>query len=572
MNFRNKLHWFIYPIFALSCARQTTPTGGPKDTIPPSLVSAIPRNGQTNYNGKTVELTFDEMLILNNPKEQIIITPDPGKDLQTEVKKNKIIIRFKDNLIDNTTYSINYRDAVQDITEKNPVTNLKIAFSTGEYIDSLSIEGKIYDLLKSTDLKEATVALYQSDTFNIFQHKPVYFTKSDLKGNYKIENLKPGDYYIYALNDKNKNLVVDSKSESYGFLSTKISLNQNTKEINIPLVSLDSRPLKITSARPTGTYFTIKTSKNLAQYKLKQNSGPHLISSFGEDNANIIIYNTIGEIDSLAFQLHMQDSIENAIDTTIYLKFSKRELKAEPFKTANEGFKVIGTKGSIYGNLTFTKPLLKINFDSMYYQIDSTTIIKLSSENITLDSPNNKLFIHKTFDKTLLLKKTTKDNTNKPPIPKTKTAIPKEIPKTKKQPKISTENQLYFSKGSFISIEQDSSKQIKETLTPTTLESTGVIIVHVKTTSPNYILQLLTKDYQVISSTQNTQKSTFEDLSPTDYQIRLIIDENNDGKWNPGNYYLKRQPEPILYYRNEKGLTNVNLKANWEIGPLLINY
>ncbi|MBA4054650.1 MAG: hypothetical protein C0490_08060, partial [Marivirga sp.] len=98
MNWNKQLHWLIYPLFILSCARQTTPTGGPKDSIPPSLTESNPTPGQTNYTRQAIDLTFDESIILNNPKEQIIITPDLGKEYKAEVKKNKISIEFEQEL------------------------------------------------------------------------------------------------------------------------------------------------------------------------------------------------------------------------------------------------------------------------------------------------------------------------------------------------------------------------------------------------------------------------------------------------------------------------------------------
>lgn len=572
MNVRKKLHWLIYPLFVLSCARQTSPTGGPKDTIPPILIKAHPANEETNYSERNVELTFNEMLLLNNPKDQIIITPDVGKEFDAEVKKNKVTVRFKNQLNDNTTYSVNFREAVQDITEKNPAQNLKLAFSTGDYIDSLSIEGNVYDLLKSKEIKDATLALYQNDTFNIFKNKPSYIGKTDTKGNFQIGNLKPGDYYIYAIDDKNKNLVVDSKSESYGFLSEKISLSENANGVNIPLISLDSRPLKLTSARPSGTYFNIKTSKSLTHYKIKTNENEKLISSFGEDQGNIRIYNSIGDRDSISINFYARDSINNTIDTTLYIKFSKREAKPDVFKITNDGFKLIGTKGILKGKINFSKPLLTINYDSLYYQIDSANIIKITNQDILFDSTHNTLFIEKNFDKTLLVKKPQPQEAKKANTQQAKKVLTKEELKLKTEAPKPIQNQLYIGDKTFISIELDSSKAIKETIKPSTLESTGVIIVQINTKEENFITQLLSKDFKIIASRSNTQKTTFEDLDPGDYQIRLIIDKNKDGKWSPGNFFSQEQPEPILFYRTEKDQLNINLKANWELGPLLINY
>ena len=92
MKILKHTHWILYTIFFLGCARQTTPTGGPKDTIPPTLTSSIPKQGQVNFKGKTIELTFSETIILNNPKEQLLITPTLGKDFTFKTKKNQVIL------------------------------------------------------------------------------------------------------------------------------------------------------------------------------------------------------------------------------------------------------------------------------------------------------------------------------------------------------------------------------------------------------------------------------------------------------------------------------------------------
>ena len=182
MKLTKSLHWLIFPLFVLSCARQTSPTGGPKDTIPPILVRSFPVKEQTNFKDNSIELIFDEAVAVNNPKEQIIITPDINKDYDIVAHKNRVSLTLNNKLKDSTTYSFNFRDAVQDITEKNPAVNLKLAISTGSYIDSLSIEGITVDPIKDKEYKDITIALYESDTFNILKHKPVYLTKSNDKG------------------------------------------------------------------------------------------------------------------------------------------------------------------------------------------------------------------------------------------------------------------------------------------------------------------------------------------------------------------------------------------------------
>lgn len=561
MNLYKHSYLLLCILFFLACARQTTPTGGPKDTIPPFAIGSYPKHGQVNFKGNNIQLTFSETVILNNPKEQLIITPGLPENVNTIARKNQVTIELNQALEDNTTYTINFRDAVQDITEKNPAKNLKLAFSTGSYLDSLSIEGNIFELLTGKPMKDATVALYAADTFNIFQHKPPYFTKTDDNGTFRLENLKPGSYHLYSIQDKNKNLIIDSKSESYGFISSYITIVSNIQDISIPMVRMDSRPLRLMNARPDGTYFSINTSKALTDYRISTEEDEHLITSFGRDQANVRVYNTFEDIDSLKVRFTGQDSISNKIDTTLYVKFSTRTPRPDVFEVQTSSLNVNGTKGILQGTITYTKPLLQINYDSIFYRIDSIKQINITPADIKIDSSHNRLTIYKTFDKSLLPQKTQASPTSN-------------NRQTNRQRQTSTpvENQFYLGKAALISIEIDSSKQKTETIKPSRLEETGIIFVNIETAAPNYFVEIVDKQFAVIQSKPGKPKLSFEDLKPGDYQIRLILDDNNDGKWTPGNYYKGEQPEEIIYYLNAKGSPMVSLKANWELGPLLITH
>ena len=563
MIVRTVLPFLVYALFLLSCARQTAPTGGPKDTIPPILVKAVPYINQTNFKDKELTLTFNETVILNNPKEQLIITPDIQKKYNINVKKNEVRIVLDANLKDSTTYTFNFRDAIQDITEKNPAKNIKLAVSTGPYVDSLIIQGLIYDPLRPIPVKEATVALYESDTFNIFKHAPVYITKTDETGLYVIENLKPGTYHVFAIDDRNRNLIVDSKTEKYGFIADPIELRRNQKQIDIPIINLDTRALKLTNSRPYNTYYNIKLSKNLATFKLSSEGTPWLFSSFGEDQSNIRIYNTFNNADSTGIRIQARDSIYNRIDTVLFAKFTDREVKPEAFTYKSEGFKVFARKGLITGKIQFNKPLFEINYDSILYQIDSAKTITFSKAEIQWDSLRNRITIQKNFDPKLLVEPTAANQ------PKTK---PAQNSAAKQQPKKVIKNRFYLGYATFISIENDSSKASEETLRPVTLEETGIISMKIQTKEEHFIVQLLDKSNNVVRAIEDNKNATFEDVIPAEYQIRLIIDHDGNGEWSPGNFFRKTEPEPTIYYLNEKDNPTINLKANWEIGPLLITY
>lgn len=539
-----------------NCARQSTPTGGPRDTIPPLLITSrtIPKNEQINFKDQKVTLAFNETVILNNPKEQIIIIPDIEKKYEIKARKNTVVLSFDNPLQDSTTYSINFRDAIQDITEKNPPPNLKLAFSTGNYIDSLSIKGNARNLLKNQDLKDITIALYQSDTFNIFKHKPIFLTKSDKKGIFSIENLKPGKYFIYAFDDKNRNLIVDSKTEEYGFINEGINLRKDTTQIDLATVKQDVRPLILSSARPYNTYYNIKLNKNITDYRIKAKTQEPVYAAFGEDQSNLKVYNTFQGNDSTAIQLFVQDSANYSIDTLLYIKFSTREVRKEAFKVTPLGTKVIQEKGLLKSSIKFSKPLHHINFDSIYYALDSTRSIPITLQDVKYDSVLNTLRIEKKFDKKLLKQlEINADSTT-----------------TDKKPPMMIYT-LVAAKKSFVSIESDSSELILESSKPLTPDNTGVIIAETNYKGENFIIELRDKTFNLIDYRLNTSKVQFEDLIPGDYQISLVIDTDKDGKWSAGNQLNKQEPEKIIYYKNEKGNQIISLKANWEYGPLLIN-
>jgi len=181
-----------YPLW--NCANQTTPMGGPKDTIPPIIVKSIPANKQRNYKDKEIQLVFNEAVNLNNAKEEILISPTIGKDVEYKVRKNTVTINPAKPWENNTTYSITFREGVRDITENNAPKNLKLAFSTGPLIDSMSVKGRVKNALNTTLPEKITVALFQSDTFNIFKHSPQYFTQINDRAEFSLENIKAGIY------------------------------------------------------------------------------------------------------------------------------------------------------------------------------------------------------------------------------------------------------------------------------------------------------------------------------------------------------------------------------------------
>ena len=473
----NKALLLLITILLAGCASITTPTGGPKDETPPELIESNPTNGQKNFKGKAIELTFNEDLKLKDPKEEILITPSPGKNNTFTVKKNKVIIEPENPWEENTTYSINFREGIQDITEGNPAENLRLAFSTGETIDSLSIDGKVAFTFSEKIPEKITVALYQSDTFNIYNHTPTYFTKINKEGFFSIQNLKGGEYFVYAFDDKNKNLKVESKTEKFGYLSSPISLIQKKDSLIINLIMVDARPPAITSIRHTSETNLIRMNKEADSVKIEIADNSKVLATYGDKKSELIFYHDFENYDSLKVTLFMLDSVQQSLDTAFYIKRTETKVAKEGFNL-NEISSQYNLRTKIFKHeISFNKPIAAINIDSIYIKVDSLTTISFDQKDLVID----------TFRHTLSLES------------KIEIQEEEQIEKTEKKEK----PYLRIGKGAIVSYQMDSSKSITKEITILKEADTGLVTGKIETLEENFILQLLTTNDLLIEELTN---------------------------------------------------------------------
>ncbi|MFQ3579571.1 MAG: Ig-like domain-containing protein, partial [Bacteroidales bacterium] len=205
--------------FLFSCAKQVPLTGGPKDTEPPKLVYASPYIGSTNFSQQKVILKFDEFIKLNSLNQKLIISPPINPEPKINLSGKSIKILFEPNsLSENTTYLINFNDAIADVNENNAINSFIYAFSTGNVIDSLMISGKAVDALSQKPADDIWILLHinLSDTA-ITSLKPDYITKTDRNGNFTVPFLKQNQYRLYALKDINFNYIYDLPNEMIAF-------------------------------------------------------------------------------------------------------------------------------------------------------------------------------------------------------------------------------------------------------------------------------------------------------------------------------------------------------------------
>jgi uncharacterized protein (DUF2141 family) len=548
----------ILTLFTLSrCAKQTAPTGGPEDKTPPKLVESRPKNEEVNFKNSEIQLTLDEFVLLKTPIEEIIITPSIAKKFEATAKKNKVIIKFKTDLKDSTTYSINFRESIQDITERNPA-NVKIAFSTGPYIDSLSISGTVQEILTEKPVSNYTVALVTaSDTFNILKHIGTWITLTDKQGNFTIENLKAGHYFIYAFNDKNKNLVVDSKSENYGFMPEPIDLSTDVKGVKLGVQKLDASKLKVISSRPTFAYYNIRVSKSLVEYQITaEDKAKQIYSTLESDFTTIKVYNTIPDLDSLQIRFQAKDSTDNKIDSLIYLKFNKNRSTHDALTAKIEKAKALESNSTFLATISYSKPITQFLGDSVYIRVDSTSRIDLTETNFIWNKNLTQLSISKKID----LPKQSQPADKSSPVPAQKGSTNTPVP-----------YQLILSKGSAISVENDTAKTMTQSAAFTKIADNAIISVSIKS-KENLIVQLLDQSFKIIDQTSTPGTYKFENVPPGTYKLRIQVDLNKNGKWDPGKYQTNQPPEPLFFYTNPKGGRDFVVKANWHVGDLLISY
>jgi len=635
-----------------SCARQGAPTGGPRDSIPPTLVNMYPPIETTNFQEDELELVFDEFIQARTLKKDIIINP-PIKNYDFKINKRTLTLTVNDTLQDSTTYTINFREAIKDVTEQNIAENVVIAFSTGPTIDSFAVQGNVNQLMAQLPAEDVIVGLYDvNDTLDIFNSGPMYLSKTDEEGNYEIKYIREGSYRIYAFKDESNNLQAESDKEPYGFRARPInfgqyeappgdSLTTTYQNVNLSIYGMDVRPVEILGSRPNGKYYEFRFNKYITQYDIAikenfvstafQDSLPENIlvydpttiySNFQEEHKVVRIYNTFRQ-DSVKAIITAVDSIQQLIRDTVYIKFEETQRKPEPFTQTLEANNR-NDNSSIKASITFSKPVIGINLDSIILKYDTLVTIPFSPEkDFTWNKYRDELTIDKIVDKDTLLeqvknifltqdsieakKKITLEqslldslkmaNTLEDKLRLTRklnqslndrtiqkildsvatveseaeqlnlltqfadtTTVGTKIVINKREIPLAKGFNLTIGKGAFMSVELDSSKSMKQTFAHVNPEEFGTIKGTITTDHKSYTLQLLNEQYKVVGEIKNQTAYTFDFIEPGTYFIRVLVDVNENGKWDKGNILELQEPEPVLFYEKE-----IPLRAKWTL-------
>ena len=512
----------------VQCAKRASPTGGPRDSLPPVLINASPKLNTVFFDKEEFNLTFDEYVILKDISKQLIISP-PLSSSQYKVypvtgASKKVTLKLLDSLLDNTTYTFNFGESITDFNESNPSSYLTYTLSTGATIDSLFIEGRVTDGFERETERYISLQLYPVDSIYkdsvIFTEKPLYVTSTLDTTIFRFQNLRAGKYAIIALEDKAGNYFFDQNIDKIGFIDRLIELPQDS--------ILDFRMFQEKANffwdKP---YFINEHHIALAYYGEREEEPYKMVSQVPESFESLVTQNretdTLdywfkgAELDSLKFEFNIKDSLQ--IKTVYFKNPTPDSLVVD--KNTSGSLRLL-EKFELKTNLPITEvnsEQVKVtNIDTL--PVPSSLKIQENYDRITVDF---KIIPNDRYEITLL------------------------------------PNALidFWGNTNDTLVYRTSTKKI---------EDYGNIFLRVQHQSPHpYIIELLKGDevFRRYDTPLEGGNYSFKLLDAAKYRVRLIEDANQNKKWDTGNYLEKIQPEQVIYYWKE-----IDVRANWDMNEI----
>lgn len=445
---------FVMMVLANSCANIIPPSGGPRDSLPPRLVMANPKDSATNVKTKNLLLTFDEFVSLQNT-ENIIYAPVPKNIPQVDYKLRNVTIRFRDSLEENTTYSIDFGNSIIDVNESNVAKNFRYVFSTGPSIDFNTYEGRV--LVAETGKVDSTliVVLHKNTADSAIKKlSPRFFTRIDGKGAFKFNNLPAGTFAAYIVNGKSFTKTFDSSS-LFAFRDSLVQIGNNSRIDTFyaftQSITSDKKVTDPSSGLPT----SLREDKRLRYIAILENGMQDLLSDF-----KMVFNRKVFSLDTGKVQLTDNEDV------------------------VQKGYTI---------SLDSIRKILTLRFPWK----ENTTYKLVIQKDAALDS--NAISLAKTD--TLLL---------------------------------STKKETEYGSVRFRFLNVD--------------------------TSQHAVLQLFQNDEQVASYPINQNDIQIRRFKPGSYELRILYDENKNGKWDTGSFTpIKKQPEKVFYIPRQ-----LNIRANWD--------
>ncbi len=520
-----KLKGFTYLIVALliyGCAQVVPLTGGDKDETFPKELKSTPENKSINFIAKTITIEFDEFIKLQNLQQQLIVSPVMEKKPEVSIKGKKLIIKLKEELTPNTTYSINFGNAIVDITENNPIPNFKYVFSTGSYLDSLSFSGSVVDAFELKTVDKIYVMLYDELEDSVpMKQLPRYVAITDKSGDFSVTNMAHGNYKVFALQDINANYLYDLPNEKIAFMDNPIKIDSSLTHQHLFLFEekQDNQFLKKIEHKEFGkvVFYLNQPSQNLT---ISTNRKEKIRWYEEERNPtnDTIIHWLLGVGDFKEAEYYISEG-KKMLDTTNVSFISSTKFKDTSFVLQSNVTTSFDLNKQLF--ISTPRPISGFNSSTIIVLEDSIPIHVLIEESKT--HPRKYELNYKFKEK--------------------------------------THYEMLIPSGVFQDILGLKNDTLRSSFTMKSDADYGKIILKLTTNfNTPYVLQLFKSNTLVKEMYfSENQTITYDFLPAGDYQLHLIVDDNSNQKWDTGDYLKKKQPEEMIHYQKP-----IVIRANWD--------
>ncbi len=443
------------------CANMIPPQGGARDSLPPRLIKVTPGDSTRNFTGSRISFSFNEFVELQNIQENLLVSPSPQKNPVVDYKLNTVTVRIKDSLEPNTTYSLNFGNAIKDYNEGNVIKEFTYIFSTGNYIDSLELRGKV--VLAETGKTDSTIIVLlhsHDDDSAVVNEKPRYIARVDGKGNFIFKNLPPKTFYLYALKDEGGTHRYFNDKQLFAFADSPVVTKSRSAPVTLYAYASKPAPAQ-----------TNLSSLNIGNRKR-------------------------GATESADKRLRYQTNL-------------------------------INNQQDLQGNfiMTFEQPLRLFDSSKIRLYTDSA-FIPVAAYKFEKDSNNRKIQLAVTWK----------------------------------------ENTLYHIILDKDFADDSSGKKLLKTdtlnFTTKKLEDYGSLQLKFRNLdlAKNPVLQFITNDFIYKSFPLSSNSFSQQLFLPGEYELRILFDDNKNGKWDPGDFFGKhKQPEIVKPVERK-----ITVKAAWQ--------
>ncbi len=575
-------------IAASGCAKMNSPSGGPRDRTAPVIVRSEPENGTVNFNEKEITITFNEYVVLDKINEKFMVSPPMNLKPRVFTRGKSVRIGFDEELRDSVTYTFYFQDAIRDLNEGNAINNYQFVFSTGPFVDSLSVTGNVYTAFSLDPPENTLVMLYthQEDS-SVIKQIPDYITRVEPNGEFRIDNVHQGIYRLYALKDGDNSKNYNRRDEDFAFYDTlvKITPEKNFLPVkkdtavvavksaddkapvksavgNVAAKSADGKVVKppvigeyqlvLFQAEKKARYLTSSSRKLPYQLKYTLSLPPDSIKfGFlipGVNNNSYFLENSVNH-DTITVWL---------TDSTVYNRNQLETIIQFPF-TDSLGITASKTDTIIMRYAAPRAPRSKIvkrtpysvNTGNLTGQVRPDKKIAFTGATpFKLVDTSRIRFYEVLKEKRIIMPYSVyKDTSNSC----------RYYVKTDLKP---GNNYLFIAdSAAFTNIYGDYSDSTGTRFSVMTPDLFGKLFFDITNSGGSTIIQLLDNSEKLKREAfmEGGGRLEFQLLEKGLYRAKAIFDLNGDRKWTTGDFDIHRQPEPVYYFDKE-----IEIKENWD--------